>query len=87
MMQPYTVREGWEQLPPGFTHGDCVGVDVDAQDNVYLLTRSQSRLLVYSREGVFLRSWGEDLFTARTHGLTVGPDGRVYCVDEGSHCI
>ncbi|HWE63609.1 MAG TPA: peptidyl-alpha-hydroxyglycine alpha-amidating lyase family protein [Chloroflexota bacterium] len=85
--QRYQVIEDWEQLPRGFTHADCVGVGVDARDNVYLLTRNQSRVIVYSREGAFLRAWGEDLFTARTHGLTVGPDGRVYCVDDGSHCV
>jgi len=83
----YRVAEGWEQLPAGFTHRDCVGVAVDAADNVYLFTREQPRVLVYSREGAFLRSWGEDLFTERTHGLTVGPDGRVYCVDEGAECV
>ena len=87
MTRPYEVVEGWEQLPGGFAHADCVGVGVDALDNVYVITRGQSRVIVYGREGAFLRSWGEDLFTARTHGLTVGPDGRVYCVDEGSHCI
>ncbi len=86
-VHPYKVVEGWEQLPGGFTHQDCVGVGVDTQDNVYLFTRGQSRVLVYSSDGAFLRSWGEGLFTARTHGLTVGPDDRVYCVDEGSHCI
>jgi DNA-binding beta-propeller fold protein YncE len=83
----YQVHEGWEQLPAGFTHRDCVGVDVDSQDNVYLFTRDQPRVIVYSRDGVFLRSWGEELFTGRTHGLTVGPDDTVYCVDEGSHCV
>ncbi len=83
----YQVIEGWEKLPDGFTHQDCVGVGVDTQDNVYLFTRGQSRVLVYSREGEFLRSWGETLFTPRTHGLTLSPDDRVYCVDEGSHCI
>jgi DNA-binding beta-propeller fold protein YncE len=83
----YQVLPDWEQLPAGFTHRDCVGVDVDSQDNVYLLTREQPRVVVYNREGAFLRSWGEDLFTERTHGLTVGPDDSVYCVDEGSHCI
>ncbi len=83
----YDVVEEWEQLPSGFTHRDCVGVGVDARDNLYLFTRGQSRVIVYDREGVFLRSWGEDLFTARTHGLTVGPDDRVYCVDEGNHCV
>lgn len=83
----YAVVEGWEQLPSGFRHGDCVGVDVDSQDNVFLFTRDQPRVLVYDRGGAFLRSWGESLFTERTHGLTVGPDGTVYCVDEGNHCI
>lgn len=83
----YQVMPDWEHLPDGFTHQDCVGVGVDAQDNVYVMTRGQSRVIVYSREGVSLRSWGEDLFTARTHGLTIGPDARVYCVDEGAHCI
>ena len=86
-VHPYEVVEGWEQLPGGFTHQDCVGVGVDTQDNVYLFTRGQPRVLVYSSDGAFLRSWGEDLFTVRTHGLTVGPDDRVYCVDEGNHCI
>jgi len=85
--RPYQVVEGWEQLPEGFTHQDCVGVGVDARDNVYLFTRGQSRVLVYSRDGAFLRCWGEDVFTARTHGLTVGPDDRVYCVDEGAQCV
>src|SRR5207253_3180713 len=68
----YQVVEGWEQLPVGFTHQDCVGVDVDSQDNVYLFTRGQARVFVYSRDGAYLRSWGEELFTPRTHGLTVG---------------
>jgi sugar lactone lactonase YvrE len=85
--QPYQVIEGWEQLPSGFTHADCVGVGVDSHDTVYLLTRGQARVLVYSRQGAFLRSWGENLFTERTHGLTVGPDDRIYVVDEGNHCV
>jgi DNA-binding beta-propeller fold protein YncE len=83
----YTVVDGWEQLPAGFTHRDCVGVGVDSQDNVYLFTRDQPRVIVYRPDGAFVRSWGEDIFTARTHGLTVGPDGTVYCVDEGSQCV
>src|SRR6266508_3636155 len=83
----YEVVEGWEQLPAGFTHLDSVGVSVDSDDNVYLLTRYQPRVIVYSRDGEFQRSWGEDLFMERTHGLTVGPDESVYCVDESAHCI
>jgi DNA-binding beta-propeller fold protein YncE len=83
----YTVVQGWEQLPAGFTHLDVVGTDVDAADNVYVLTRDQPRAIVYARDGRFLRSWGEGLFTNRTHGLTVGPDGTVFCTDDGAHCV
>ena len=36
----YTVVEGWEQLPAGWTHADVAGVATDAQDRVYLYTRS-----------------------------------------------
>jgi DNA-binding beta-propeller fold protein YncE len=83
----YQVVEGWEKLPASFTHLDCAGVSVDSRDNVYVLTRAEPRLLVYSGGGEFVRSWGEDLFSERTHGVTVGPDESVYCVDEGAHCI
>jgi DNA-binding beta-propeller fold protein YncE len=83
----YQVVEGWEKLPAGFTHLDCAGVSIDSRDNVYVLTRAEPRLLVYSGSGEFLRSWGEDLFSERTHGVTVGPDASVYCVDEGAHCV
>jgi DNA-binding beta-propeller fold protein YncE len=77
----------WEQLPEGFTHKDVAGVAVDDEDNVYLLTRLQSRIVVYDREGSFLRSWGDDSFSSRPHGLTISPDGVLYYVDEGEHVV
>lgn len=86
-MVSYRVVEGWEQLPAGMKHLDCVGVDVDSQDNLYVLTRAEPRVIVYRRDGSFLRSWGEELFTDRTHGLTIGADDSVYVVDEGVNCV
>src|SRR2546426_11273164 len=83
----YAVLADWEQLPADWTHLDCVGVGVDSADNVFLLTRDQPRTIVYSRDGKLLRSFGEDLFSPRTHGLTVDPDDNVYVVDEGSQCV
>jgi len=83
----YEVLAEWEQLPAGWTHLDCVGVGVDSADNVFVLTRDQPRTIVYAPDGTFLRSFGEDLFSPRTHGLTVGPADEVYVVDEGNHCV
>ena len=83
----FEVIEGWEQLPAGYTHQDVCGVSVDSSDRVYIINRGQPRLMVYERDGSFVGSWGEDLFTPRTHGVTIGPNDEVYCADEGNHVI
>jgi DNA-binding beta-propeller fold protein YncE len=83
----YEVIEGWEQLPDGFHHGDVVGVGVDSRDRVFIFTRREARVIIYNRDGSFVAAWGEDLFTPRTHGLTVAPDDTVYCVDEGRQVV
>ena len=43
----YKLVEGWEKLPPNLKHLDCVGAGVDAKDRVYLITRSDARVIVY----------------------------------------
>jgi sugar lactone lactonase YvrE len=83
----FTVIEGWEKLPAGYVHKDVDGVAVDSKDNVYLMTRQDARVIVYDRGGSFLRSWGEDIFTPRTHGIAIGPDDMVYTVDDGDHTV
>jgi DNA-binding beta-propeller fold protein YncE len=83
----YDLVDGWEQLPDGLHHEDVVGVGVDSNDQVFLLTRQESRVLVYKRNGSFDTAWGDDIFSPRTHGLTVAPDDTIYCVDEGNQVI
>lgn len=83
----YQVIEGWEKLPAGFHHRDVVGVSIDSRDRVYILTRDEPRVIVYEPDGSYVTSFGEGLFTNRTHGLTVGPDDSVYCADDGDHTV
>ncbi len=83
----YEVIEGWEQLPAGYVHRDVDGVTVDSRDRVYLVTRSDARVIVYERDGTFVTSWGEGIFTPRTHGVAVGPEDSVYVVDDGDHTV
>jgi sugar lactone lactonase YvrE len=52
-----------------------------------MITRGMARVLVYERDGTFLRSWGERQFTERTHGITVTSDGAVFCVDDAGHDV
>src|SRR5215213_8239812 len=83
----YEVAEGWEQLPAGWQHKDVSGVAVDSKDRVYLITRGDARVIVYERDGTFVTAWGENEFSERTHGITIGPDDSVYCVDDGGHVV
>ena len=82
----YEELEDWAQLPEGWTFREVADVVVDSQDRVYVFNRSEHPMMVFQRDGSFLTSWGEDLFT-RPHGLTLGPDGALYCVDDGDHAI
>ena len=80
--------EGWAKLPEGWSFMECPGVAVDSKDNVYIFHRGGDHpVMVFNREGNFLRSWGEGLFTNRTHGIHVSPDDYVYCVDDSHHAI
>jgi DNA-binding beta-propeller fold protein YncE len=83
----YRLVAGWEKLPKGYKHLDCVGAGVDANDRVYLITRSDARVIVYEHDGTFVTSWGEGVFTPRTHCIRFGPDGAVYTVDDGDHTV
>lgn len=86
-MPRYEVVADWEQLPEGRAHRDVVGVAVDSRDRVFLLGRQEPVVLIYEPDGRFVDSWGEGLFTERTHGLTIAPDDSVFVVDEGAQVV
>jgi len=83
----FEVLEGWEKLPGNYFHKDVDGVATDSRDRVYLLTRGDARVIIYERDGTFVASWGEDIFTPRTHGICIGPDDSVWTVDDGDHTV
>ena len=84
----YEALAAWERLPAGMNLVECAGVAVDAEDLVYLLTRQPANpVVVLEPDGGFVRSFGEGVFTDRTHAISVGPDGFLYCADDGSHTI
>jgi len=82
----FKVVEGWGKLPPGYRYMECSDVAVDSKDNVHVFCRGEHPLIVFNREGNFLRSWGEGLFT-RAHAVTIGPEDEVWLVDDAGHAI
>jgi sugar lactone lactonase YvrE len=75
----------WEQLPSGWSHGDVAGVATDSADRVFVFNRGEHPVIIYNRDGQFVGSWGEGLFT-RPHGITIHDD-VVYCADDTDHTV
>ena len=82
----YGLVEGWEQLPAGMSHPDVAAVAVDSGGRVYLFCRGEHPVMVYERDGRFVRSWGEGGF-GRAHGITVAPDDTIWCADDADHTV
>ncbi len=81
----FRLVEGWPRIPEGIDQRAVSGMAVDSQNNVHLAVRTQprNRVLVYSAEGEYLRSWGEDLLV-NAHGLTI-VDDIAYLTDLALH--
>ncbi len=82
----YEQMADWAKLPAGWAWGQGTGVAVDGQDNVFLFNRTAHPVIVFDRQGNFLRSWGEGLFK-RPHGVFITPDQFVWGADDGDHAI
>ncbi len=83
----YEYVDGWGKLPEGIRYVECPGVAVDAQDNVYVLTRGDHPVMVFDREGNYQRSFGQEYFSDRTHGLYIAHDSSLLVADDGIHTI
>ena len=84
----YEFVEDWAKLPDGVNFQECPGVAVDSSDNVFVLTRGRQPIMVFDRDGNYMRSFGEGLFSDnRTHGLYIGHDDSLLAADDGIHTI
>jgi DNA-binding beta-propeller fold protein YncE len=85
---PYTLAANWAQLPKGYNFGEASGVDVDKQGNVWVFNRGHWPVMEFDRSGRMLQAWTEDTFRVKSsHGLRVGPDGNIWCVDVDGHVV
>ncbi len=82
----FQLVEDWAQLREGLSFLDVGGIAIDNQDRVYILNRSENPIMVFDRNGNFLTSWGKGYFK-RAHGSCIGPDGSIYCTDDGNHTV
>lgn len=83
----YRVEEHWGELPPGMRFVDVAAVCVDSKDQVYVFNRGEHPVIVFDRDGRYLRSWGQDIGFTRAHGASIGPDDLLYLTDDQGHAV
>jgi len=76
--------ENWGALPTGWSYVEVAGVAVDSRDRVFCFTRGEHPVIVFDRDGTFLRSWGEG-DVRRAHGITIDADDSVWLTDDLHH--
>ncbi len=82
----YRAVDGWAKWPDGYDIGDVAAVGVDRHDNVYAFNRGPHPMVVFDKDGNFLRSWGETVFS-RAHGVHVAADDTIWLTDDGDHTV
>lgn len=82
----FSVIEGWGHLPDGWTYREVAGVAVDKQDRAFVFNRGEHPVIVFDRDGKFLRSWGEGVIR-RAHGITIDADDMVWLTDDLHHTV
>lgn len=82
----FEVIVDWPRWPADWNVFEVPGVAVDSRDRVYVFARGEHPVNVFDRDGRFLFSWGEGVFT-RPHGIFVAPDDSVYCTDDMGHTV
>lgn len=82
----YRVDADWAKLPEGWNFKEVAAVGVDRQDRVYVFNRGEHPMIVFDRDGNFLKSWGEGVFP-HAHGIHIAPDDTIFCTDDGDHTV
>ena len=84
----YRHVDGWPTIPSEIKFHESPGVAVDSQDRVYVLTRGKDPVVVFDKDGTYLRSFGHGYFSEdRTHGLYIAHDNTLMIADDGIHTI
>jgi len=82
----YQVVDNWAKRPKCWPFTDVAGIGVDSKDRVYVFTRSPHPVMVFDKEGNFIRSWGEGIFT-RPHGVFIDSEDSIWCTDDMDHTV
>lgn len=84
----YTVDANWAQLPACTAwNGNTSWITADGKGNVVVLVRTAPYFRVFSRDGRFVKTFGDDGLFQSAHSVTVDAQGFLWVTDSAAHVV
>src|SRR5439155_6528158 len=78
----------WAQLPAGTSWGgETSSVAADGKGAVIVLVRKAPYFRIFTRDGTFVKAWGEDGLFNQAHSLHFDRDGFMWATDPNDHVV
>jgi len=88
LITEYDPDPEWPQRPEHIAaEGWVSGLAIDDKDQVWFFRKGPDPVQVYTSDGKFVRSWGNDQKFVFPHHLRIGPDGNIWLADFGKHVV
>jgi hypothetical protein len=84
----YKVDSNWAQLPAGTSwSGNTTWITADGKGNVVVLVRAAPYFRVFTRDGAFVKSFGDDGLFQSAHSVTIDGQGFLWVTDSAAHTV
>jgi sugar lactone lactonase YvrE len=84
----YTVDANWARLPAGTTwNGNTSWITADGKGQIVVLVRTAPYFRVLSRDGTFVKAFGDDGLFESAHSVTIDSQGNLWVTDSAAHTV
>lgn len=84
----YKVDANWAQLPDGKTwDGSTSWITADGKGNVLVLVRTAPYFRWFTRDGKFVKAFGDDGLFQTAHSVTIDSQGFPWVTDSAGHVV
>jgi sugar lactone lactonase YvrE len=84
----YKIDPGWAKLPQGTTwNGNTTWITADGKGNVVVLVRTAPHFRVFTRDGTFVKSFGDEGLFESAHSVTIDAQGSLWVTDSQAHVV
>jgi len=84
----FKVDPNWARLPAGMTwNGNTTWITADGKGQVVVLVRTAPYFRVFTREGAFVKAFGDDGLFQSAHSVTIDAQGSLWVTDSAAHVV